>query len=61
MQGERDYDAAIWEYTFEGQHADDLGFVVGETGYALNFVTDSDAWDDTEDLRDGFRAGFEPA
>jgi serine/threonine protein kinase len=57
----RDYDAAIWEYTFEGQHADNLGFVVGDTGYALNFVTDDGRWDDTSDLRDGFRAGFEPA
>jgi hypothetical protein len=57
----RDYDAAIWEYTFEGQHADNLGFVVGDTGFALNFVTDDGRWDDTSDLRDGFRSGFEPA
>ena len=56
----RDYEAAIWEFTFSGQHADDLGFVVGDTGYALNFVTDEDAWDDYEDVRDAFRAGFEP-
>ena len=56
----RDYDAAIWEFTFEGQHADDLGFVVGDTGFALNFVTDEDAWDDYDDVRQAFRDGFEP-
>ena len=56
----RDYEAAIWEFTFSGQHADDLGFVVGDTGYALNFVTDESTWGDYEDVRDAFRAGFEP-
>ena len=56
----RDYEAAIWEFTFSGQHADDLGFVVGDTGYALNFVTDEGAWDDYEDVREAFKAGFEP-
>ena len=55
----RDYDAAIWEFTFSGQRADNLGFVVGDTGYALNFVTDEGAWDDYEDVRDAFRSGFE--
>jgi hypothetical protein len=57
----RDYRAAIWEFTFSGQHADDLGFVVGDTGFALNFVTDEGAWDDYDDVREAFRAGFEPA
>ena len=57
----RDYDAAIWEYTYEGVRADNLGFVVGDTGYALNFVAGAGQWDDTESLREGFRESFEPA
>lgn len=57
----RDHEAAIWEYTFSGRHADNLGFVIDDTGYALNFVTGTDSWDDTADLREGFRAGFEQA
>ena len=57
----RDYDAAIWEYTYEGVRADNLGFVVGDTGYALNFVTSQSNWDDTEGLRDSFRDSFQPA
>lgn len=66
----RDYEAAIWEFTFGGMHADNLGFVVGDaspgtegasTGYALNFVTDEGSWNDLADVREGFRAGFEPA
>ena len=57
----RDYEAAIWEFTFSGMQADNLGFVVGDTGYALNFVTDEGSWEDLGDVREGFRAGFEPA
>ena len=56
----RDYEGAIWEFTFSGQHADNLGFVVGDTGFALNFVTDESSWDEYGDVRDAFRAGFEP-
>lgn len=57
----RDHDAAIWEYTFEGMHADNLGFVVGDTGYALNFTTRRGEWDATDELRQAFRESFEPA
>jgi hypothetical protein len=57
----RDYDAAIWEYTYEGLRADNLGFVVGDTGYALNFVTSRGAWEDSAGVRQTFRDSFEPA
>jgi hypothetical protein len=57
----RGNDAAIWEYTFEGKHADNLGFVIGDTGFALNFVTAMDRWDSSGDVHDAFRSGFEPA
>jgi hypothetical protein len=56
----RSYDAAIWEYTFEGEHADNLGFVIGDTGYALNFVTAASRWDDSADIHDAYRAAFKP-
>jgi hypothetical protein len=57
----KDHDAAIWEYTYEGLRADNLGFVAGDTGYALNFVTSRGAWDDSADVRQAFRDSFEPA
>ena len=57
----RDYEAAIWEYTYEDMHADNLGIIAGDTGYALNFQAPNGSWDDLADVREGFRASFEPA
>ncbi|CAN5527426.1 hypothetical protein BH20ACT23_BH20ACT23_14050 [soil metagenome] len=58
--------AALWEYTWsEGDaqlHAYNLGFVTGdgEYGFALNFVTDEDNWDESQPLWENFTATFGP-
>ncbi|MDP8987549.1 MAG: hypothetical protein M3N11_04285, partial [Actinomycetota bacterium] len=54
------YDAAIWEYTYQGQHATNLGFVAGDYGFALNFQTAQDRWNARQDVRRAFEAGFRP-
>ncbi len=54
----RGFDAAVWEYTYEGQHATNLGVVTDDLGFALNFQTDEDRWDDRQDVRRAFEAGF---
>ncbi|MCU1375934.1 MAG: Serine/threonine protein kinase [Actinomycetia bacterium] len=51
--------AAIWEFTFEGQHAADLGFREGNRGYALNLVTGADRWDDLAEVWQAFQDGFQ--
>jgi hypothetical protein len=51
--------AAIWEFTFQGQHAADLGFVDGDRGFALNLVTDEGSWDASQDIFEAFQAGFQ--
>ncbi|HZK50659.1 MAG TPA: serine/threonine-protein kinase [Actinomycetota bacterium] len=59
--------AALWEYTWsEGDaqlHAHNLGFVTGdgEYGFALNFVTDEDNWDESQPLWENFTATFGPS
>jgi tRNA A-37 threonylcarbamoyl transferase component Bud32 len=59
--------AALWEYTWtEGDtqlHAYNLGFVTGdgEYGFALNFVTDEDNWDESQPLWENFTATFGPS
>jgi serine/threonine protein kinase len=55
----RDFDAAIWEFTFEGQHASDLGFTDGDRGYALELVAAEARWDDLQDTFQAFQDGFE--
>ncbi|MDP9069151.1 MAG: serine/threonine protein kinase [Actinomycetota bacterium] len=52
--------AALWEYTYEGQHAYNLQFVTadGEYGFALNFQTPEDQWDESQDLWESFKASF---
>jgi serine/threonine protein kinase len=55
----RDLPAAIWEFTFEGKHAADLGFVDGGRGYALNLVAGESRWDDLQDTFQAFQDGFE--
>jgi hypothetical protein len=51
--------AAIWEFTFDGQHAADLGFREGNRGYALNLVTGEDRWDDLAEVWQAFQDGFQ--
>ncbi|HSH23354.1 MAG TPA: hypothetical protein VK975_04745, partial [Acidimicrobiales bacterium] len=53
------FPAAIWEYTYQGQHATNLGIVTDDYGFALNFQTAEARWDDRQDLRRAFEAGFE--
>ena len=56
--------AALWEYTWsEGDarlHAYNLGFVTddGEYGFALNFVTDQNNWNDSQPLWETFTDTF---
>ncbi len=61
----RDYDAALWEYTYsEGGadlHAYNLGLVAGDYGYALNFQTRESQWDDSQELFEQFKRAFDPA
>ncbi|CAN5726516.1 hypothetical protein BH24ACT2_BH24ACT2_18510 [soil metagenome] len=52
------FDAALWEYTYEGLHATNLGFVTPDRGFALNFQTIEGRWDDRQDIRDAFESGF---
>ncbi|HEV2766218.1 MAG TPA: serine/threonine-protein kinase [Acidimicrobiales bacterium] len=54
------FEAALWEYTYQGQHATNLGFVTGDYGFALNFQTAADRWDERQDVRRAFEAGFRP-
>ncbi len=51
---------ALWEYTYEGQHAYNLQFVTadGEYGFALNFQTPEDQWEESQDLWESFKASF---
>lgn len=56
--------AAIWEFTYsEGGaalHAVDLGFVLDDYGFALNFQTHSENWESSQDLFEAFKASFRP-
>jgi serine/threonine protein kinase len=58
------FDAAIWEFTYTGLGTDlraaDLGFVTGSHGFALNFQTRAESWDDMQDVFDSFQASFQP-
>ncbi|MGH9182930.1 MAG: protein kinase domain-containing protein [Acidimicrobiales bacterium] len=54
------FDAAIWEYTYSGQHATNLGFVTDDYGFALNLQTAEARWDQSQDLSRAFEAGFRP-
>ncbi len=52
------YPAAIWEYTYQGNHATNLGFVTDDYGFALNFQTAEERWNDRQGIRRAFEAGF---
>ena len=52
--------AALWEYTYQGQHAYNLQFVTedGQYGFALNFQTPEDQWEESQDLWAAFQESF---
>jgi hypothetical protein len=50
--------AALWEYTYRGQHATNLGIVTPGPGYALNFQTAESRWGASQGIRQAFEAGF---
>ena len=54
------YEAAIWEYTYQGQRATNLGIIADDidTGFALNFQAPAGSWDGLQDVRQAFEAGF---
>ena len=54
----RGYDAAVWEYTYQGLHATNLGIVTPGRGYALNFQTEASRWEDRQDIREAFESSF---
>ena len=58
------FDAAVWEYAYTDGgarlHAVNLGFVAGTRGFALNFQTHEDRWEESQDRFDAFRASFRP-
>jgi hypothetical protein len=59
----RDYNAAVWEFTYGSGttvHATDLGFVTGGRGYALLFQTPEDIWASSQGLSQQFRDAFRP-
>ena len=59
----RDYNAAVWEFTYGSGttvHATNLGFVTGGRGYALLFQTPEDLWASSQDLNQQFRDAFRP-
>ena len=59
----RDYDAALWEYTYrDGNrlHAVNLGFVTGGKGYALNLQAREPDWARTLPMFEQFKQAFRP-
>ena len=57
-------DAAIWEYTYSSRgrrlHAVNLGMVTGKYGFALNFQTNDDLWEESQSDLEAFKAAFQP-
>lgn len=53
--------AALWEYTYEGQHAYNLQFVTadGEWGFALNFQTAEENWESSQETWEQLKASFQ--
>jgi tRNA A-37 threonylcarbamoyl transferase component Bud32 len=60
----RDYNAAIWEFSYVSGgtplHAADLGFVAGDRGYALYFVTAETDWAASQGTFQDFQSSFQP-
>lgn len=59
------FEAAEWEYTYEDGaaqlHAINLGVVAGEYGYALNFQTPVNDWEESQALFEAIKESFVPA
>ncbi len=51
-------DGALWEYTFRGMHAVNLGFVASQRGYALNLVAPGSGWAEARALFERFKHSF---
>jgi hypothetical protein len=60
----RDYDAGAWDYTYASGRATlratNLQFLTGGRGYALNFQTSADNWEDHQELFEAFKETFRP-
>ncbi len=58
------FDAAVWEYSYSSGggrlRALDLGIVTGRYGFALNFQTAEQAWEESQPTFDAFKAAFQP-
>jgi hypothetical protein len=58
------YPAAVWEFQFSSGrsvlHAVDLGFVTDDYGFALNFQTREENWEQSQDVFAAFQAAFRP-
>ena len=61
----RNKEAALWEYTYSSGstqlHAYNLAIVTGGRGYALNFQTREDQWDESQEMWEQFVASFDPS
>jgi eukaryotic-like serine/threonine-protein kinase len=57
------FDAALWEYSYREDdatlHAYNLGFVTPEYGFALNFQTRSENWDESQALFERLKGNFQ--
>ena len=59
------FEAAEWEYTYTDEgadlHAIDLGVVTDTYGYALNFQTRAEDWEESQALFEAIKESFVPA
>ena len=57
------FEAALWEYSYSDGgaelHAYNLGFITPDMGFALNFQTRSENWDESQALFERFKATFQ--
>ncbi|HEU4481391.1 MAG TPA: PsbP-related protein, partial [Actinomycetota bacterium] len=57
----QDFDAGIWEYLYSDGidlHATNLQFVTDDHGFALNFQTPAEEWDEAQEIRETFESTF---
>ncbi|HYP24294.1 MAG TPA: hypothetical protein VEV43_12035, partial [Actinomycetota bacterium] len=55
------FPAAEWEYTYSGVHAINIGIVTDTNGYALNFQTPAEDWEESQALFEAIKESFVPA
>ncbi|HYP22319.1 MAG TPA: serine/threonine-protein kinase [Actinomycetota bacterium] len=55
------FPAAEWEYTYSGVHAINVGVVTDTYGYALNFQTRAEDWEESQALFEAIKETFVPA